>query len=92
MPISDTEFGKGKQRNPMDLILEFLRFNPHYAYNQNELARELASKGMDLMEEEVQKILDLLEAGGRIESKVIDGVTFYKHYNILGFRSPRRLM
>ncbi len=90
MPISDTEFEKGKPRDPMDLILDFLRFNSRNAYNQSEVAEDLASKGVDLEEEEVRKILNSLEAYGRIESKVIDEVTYYKSCEVLGFRIPRR--
>ena len=89
MPISRREFEKG-ERDASLLVEEFLRANADCAFTLVELVGEMASRGMDLTQERVQSILNLLEAGGRIESEARYGEVYYSCYGITGFRRPRR--
>ena len=86
MPIARDKFQRSKPGDPMNLIIEFLRSNSRYAYTQSEIKGELALKGIDLPAEEMQKVLTSLEALGRIESKTIEGETYYTYCKLIGVR------
>jgi len=73
MPISREEF----EGNEVDLVLEFFRSNANYAYTLEELVEELASRGVNLEQKDLQDILYSLEERGRIEPKTKRGVVYY---------------
>ncbi|MBE0415691.1 MAG: hypothetical protein IBX36_04025 [Dehalococcoidia bacterium] len=86
MPISRDEFERG-ELDPSLFIVDFLRSSPDYAYTLEELIAELASRGMDLAEEDLQDILSSLETRGRIESKTRRSMVYYIYRKPkLGFR------
>ena len=89
MPISSNDFEKS-DREPNVLLIDFLRSNPLNAYSLDELVEMLASMGKKLTGEEVERILVLLEYGGRVESRIIAGVTYYKYRKFMGFSPPTR--
>jgi len=89
MPISRQEFEKG-ERDASLLVEEFLRAKSDYAFTLVELVGEMASRGMDLTQERAQSILNLLEAGGRIESETRYGEVYYFCCRITDLRRPHR--
>ena len=89
MPISSNDFEKSDRDSSL-LLIDFLRSNPLNAYGLDELVEMLASMGRKLAREEVERILGLLEYGGRVESKVIAGVTYYRYRESFGLISPTR--
>jgi hypothetical protein len=84
MPINSTDFERSR-REISGLLMEFLRFNFYIAYTVDELADELASKGRKVKAEEVERLLLSREYGGRVESKIVDGVPYYKYSRVRGF-------
>jgi hypothetical protein len=86
MPISSGDFEK-TERETSPMLLDILRTHPLNAYGLDELVEMLAAMGRKLPIEEVEKILALLEYGGKAESRVIDGITYYK-YRASSFSKP----
>jgi hypothetical protein len=84
MPITNTEFEKSGRETGI-MLVEFLRFNFHSAYSADELVDELASKGRKVKEEEVERLLFSREYGGMVESRIIDGVPYYRYKKVRGF-------
>ena len=84
MPINSTDFERSR-REISALLIEFLRFNFYIAYTVDELVEELASKGRKVKAEEVETLLFSREYGGRVQSKIIDGVPYYKYNRVRGF-------
>ena len=89
MPISSNDFEKSDRESSL-LLVDFLRTNPLNAYGLDELVKMLASEGRNLAKEEVEKMLNKLEYGQRVESKKIGGVTYYKYRSFSFFRPPTR--
>jgi len=89
MPITSTEFEKSR-REISALLIELLRFNFYIAYTVDELVEELASKGRKVKAEEVERLLLSREYGGRVESKIIDGVPYYKYSRVRGFMPMKK--
>jgi hypothetical protein len=89
MPISSNDFEKS-DREPSLLLMDFLRSNPSIAYGFDELLDMLAAKGRKLDREELERILVLLEYGEKIESRVIDGVHYYRYREFSFFRPPTK--
>ncbi len=89
MPISSNDFEKS-DREPSLLLMDFLRSNPTVAYGFDELLCMMAAKGRELPREEFERILVLLEYGGKVESRVIDGVTYYRYRDFSFFKPPPR--
>ncbi len=85
MPISESEFGKSS-RSPSILLLEFLSFNHRNAYTLDEIADAISSKNKDLSKQDLDKLLDALEYGGHVKSRVVDGKTYYKYSEIGGLK------
>jgi hypothetical protein len=85
MPISRSDFEKGGHDTSL-LLMEFLSFNPRNAYSVDELVEMMASKGKDLTKKDVERLLSALEYGGRAESKIVDGVAYYRHARVEGQR------
>jgi hypothetical protein len=89
MPISSNDFEKSGRESSL-VLMDFLRSNPLNAYGLDELVEMLASMGRKLAGEEVERILALLEYGGRVKSKKIDGMTYYKYRESFGLIPPAR--
>jgi hypothetical protein len=89
MPISSNDFEKSDRESRL-LLIDFLHSNRLNAYGRDELVEMLAAMGRKLSGEEVERILALLEYGGRVESRVIDGVTYYKYRESFGLIPPTR--
>jgi len=89
MPISSNDFEKS-DREPSLLLMDFLRSNLRVAYGVDELVEILASMGKKLAKEEVERRLTLLEYGGKVESKKIVGVPYYRYRDVSYFRPPSR--
>ena len=87
MAIRKREFETGNPSDLMSLILGFLRANNGYAYSQSEIKEELVSRELQVESEEVQRVLTMLELGARIESKIIDGTTYYNYRQLVGYRA-----
>ena len=85
MPINSAEFEKCNRESDV-LLTEFLRSNYRDAYSLDELVKVVASMGRNLKEDEVERILTSLEYGGKVESKIIAGVTYYRYCKVLGSR------
>ena len=90
MSISSDDFEKS-EREPNLVLLDFLRSNPRVAYGLDELVGVLASKGRKLAKEEVERMLDKLEYGQRVELKAVAGATYYRYRKFLGFNPPTRV-
>ena len=85
MPISSNDFEKSNRESNI-LLIDFLRSNYRDAYSLDELVEAMASTGRKLSGEEVERILASLEYGGKIESKIIGGVTYYRYCKVTGSR------
>lgn len=85
MPISRGDFEKG-DRESTDLVLDFLSSNYRSAYNLDELAEMLTSAGKSLTKKSVEGLLSALEYGGRVRSRVMDGVTYYRYSKVAGLK------
>jgi len=85
MPINSRDFDKN-DRDPSILLLGFLSYNYRNAYNLDELVEMMTSKGKDLSKEDVERLLSALEYGGKVKSRTIDGETYYRHSEIMGFK------
>jgi len=91
MPINKPEFEKSDRETSI-LLMEFFRFNARTAFTLDEIVKVLASIGRNLSAEEVERILTSLEYGAGIESRMIDGVNYYRYRKVLAFvptRKPR---
>jgi len=84
MPITRNDFEKSDRETSI-MLVEFLRSNFHIAYTLDELVEELASQGRKVKAEEVERFLLSREYGGRVESRIIDGVPYYRYKRVLGF-------
>jgi hypothetical protein len=89
MPISSGDFEK-TERETSPLLLDILRSNPLNAYGRDELVDMLAAMGRKLTGDEVERILTLLEYGGKVESRVIEGVHYYRYCEFSFFKPPKR--
>jgi hypothetical protein len=89
MPISGNDFEKSDRESSL-LLMDFLRSNPLDAYGVDELVEVLASKGRKLPREAVERSLVLMEYGGNVESRAIDGVTYYRYRAFSFFKPPTR--
>ncbi|MBA7610284.1 hypothetical protein ES703_17491 [subsurface metagenome] len=89
MPITSSDYEKGSGEAGA-LLKEFLRFRPHVAYTLDDLLEVLASNDINLPKEELESLLFSLEYAGRIESKIVDGVPYYRHKRVLGFMPMKK--
>lgn len=87
MPVSRTEFEKG-ELDPGFVIEEFLRDNPDYAYNVDELIVQMASKEIALKQGDMKSILEQLETDGRIKSNIVRDKVYYIFSKPISSRSP----
>jgi len=85
MPINSRDLDK-RDRDSSTLLLEFLTRNHRSAYNLDELAEMMKSQGKDLTKKDVEAILSALEYGGKVKSKTIDTVTYYRYSRVVGLR------
>jgi len=76
MPINRGEFEKG-ELDPGFVLEEFLRDNPDYAYNVDELIVQMASKGIPLKEGDIKSVLERLETDGRIKSNIVRDKVYF---------------
>jgi DNA-binding transcriptional ArsR family regulator len=90
MPIDKVEFEKSGRETSV-LLMEFFRFNPRIAFTLDEVVEMLASIGRKLPAADVERTLLSLEYGGGIESREVDGVTYYRLRRVLGFTPMRKL-
>jgi len=89
MPISSNDFEKTDSKSS-HLLMDFLRSNRRVAYSLDELLEMLASEGKKLAKKDVERMLFLMEYGGRVESKVVSGVPYYRYLDYSFFRPPTR--
>jgi len=89
MPISSNDFEKTDRESSL-VLMDFLRSKPLDAYGLDELVGTLASKGRKLAREEVERLLVLMEYGGRVESRVIAGMPYYRYRSFSFFKPPTR--
>ena len=89
MPITSSDYER-RSGEAFILLKEFLRPNFHIAYTLEELAEVLAAKGIKLPKDEVERVLLSLVYGGRVESKIVDGVPYYRYKKVLGFKPMTR--
>ncbi len=85
MPINESEFNKSS-RAPTILLMEFLSSNYRNAYTLDELADVMSKKDKNLSKQSLEKLLDALEYGGKVKSRVIDGKAYYRHSEIGGLK------
>lgn len=85
MPISENEFGKSS-RDPSLILVDFLSTNYRNAYTLDELTEMMAAKGRKMSKQDVERLLTALEYGGKVKSRVIDGVTYYKYSKLIGIK------
>jgi hypothetical protein len=85
MPISSNEFEKA-ERAPSAVLMDFLRDNYRDAFCLDELVEALGKQGCTMTNDEVEVLLDSLEYGGKVRSKVVDCVTYYKYSEVVGFK------
>ena len=90
MPISSNDFEKSDRQTSL-MLLDFLRTNPLDAYRVDELVEALASEGRKLAKEDVEKMLEKLEYGQRVELRAVAGETYYRYRRFLGFNPPTRV-
>jgi hypothetical protein len=89
MPISSNDFEKTDRKSSL-LLTDFLSSNPRTAYQMDELVEMLASRGRKLAREEVERLLVLMEYGGKVESREINGATYYRYRDFSFFKPPTR--
>jgi len=89
MPISSRDFERSDRKSSL-VLLDFLSANPLDAYSLEELVEALASRGRKLGREEMERLLALMDYGGRVESRVVNGVTYYRHRPFSFFKPPTR--
>ena len=89
MPINSSDYERGSGEVG-SLLKEFLRLNAHIAYTKDDLLEVLAANDIRLSEAELERILYPLEYGGRIESKIVDGVTYYRHNLVFAFMPMKK--
>jgi hypothetical protein len=85
MPISSNDFER-TGRAPSALLVEFLRVNYRDAFTLDELAGAMELMGKNMTREEVETLLSSLEYGGKVDSKVVDCVTYYRYSKVTGLR------
>jgi hypothetical protein len=89
MPVTRDDYEK-RSGEAFILLKDFLRPNFHIAYTLEELMEVLKEKGVKLSKEETERVLTSLVYGGRVESKIVDGVTCYRYKKVLGFLPMKR--
>jgi hypothetical protein len=85
MPISSRDFEKA-DRAPSAVLMDFLRDNYRDAFCLDELVDALGKQGCNMTNEEVEVLLDSLEYGGKVKSRVVDCVNYYKYTEVVGFK------
>ena len=90
MPITSSDYEK-RSGEVGALLKEFLRFHPYVAYTLDDLLEVLTSNDINLSKEELESFLFSLEYAGRIESKIVDGVSYYRHKKVLGFMPMKKI-
>jgi|WetSurMetagenome_2_1015567.scaffolds.fasta_scaffold251326_2 hypothetical protein len=85
MPISSSDFEKA-ERAPSAVLMDFLRDNYRDAFCLDELVDTLGKQGCNMTSEEVEVLLDSLEYGGKVRSRVVDSITYYKYSEVVGFK------
>jgi len=90
MPITSSDYEK-RGGEAGALLKEFLRFHPHVAYTLDDLLELLASNDINLSKEELERLFFSLEYAGRIESKIVDGVPYYRHKRMMGFMPMKKI-
>jgi hypothetical protein len=85
MPISSSKFEKG-ERAPSAVLMDFLKANYRDAFSLDELVEALGTQGCNMTSEDAEVLLDSLEYGGKVRSKVVDCVTYYKYSEVVGFK------
>ncbi|HEY54941.1 MAG TPA: hypothetical protein G4N91_01485 [Dehalococcoidia bacterium] len=89
MPITRDDYEK-RSGEAFVLLKNFLRPNFHIAYTVEELVEVLEAKGVKMSKEEAERVLTSMVYGGRLESKIVDGVTCYRYKKVLGFLPMKR--
>jgi hypothetical protein len=85
MPISGNDFER-TGREPGALLADFLKVNYRDAFSLDELAGAMELMGKNMTREELETLLSSLEYGGKVESKVVDCVTYYRYTKVMGLR------
>jgi hypothetical protein len=89
MPITSSDYEK-RSGEAATLLKEFLRLHQHIAYTLDELLEVLAANDISLSKSELERLLFPLEYGGRIESRIIDGVTYYRYNRVFAFMPMKK--
>jgi hypothetical protein len=82
MPLSSDEFRKGSAGT--NAIEELLRANPYKAYSLHEIEEAIIGtemnrrKHLDLFIADLTLLTPILFKEGKIESRVIDGIPYFK--------------
>ena len=76
--------------DPSTELVNIFRSNPKRYFTFDEIAQELAARGMQLSKERLQKILDSLEAWRRVQREEGVGSGRYTYYDTTDFGCPRR--
>ena len=85
MPISGNDFER-TGREPSALLVDFLKVNYRDAFSLDELVGAMELMGKNMTREEMETLLSSLEYGGKVESKVVDCVTYYRYAKVMGLR------
>jgi hypothetical protein len=85
MPIKENEFSKSSL-DPSTLLMDFLSANYRNAYSLGELVEVMTAAGKNLAAEDIERLLSALEYGGKVDSKTIDGKTYYRYSKVMGNR------
>lgn len=89
MPISNKDFERSDRESDL-MLMDFLRSHPLEAYSAEELAKEMASQGRKLSDEDLRRMLMLMEYGRKITSRKIGGVTYYRYREYSGYSPPTK--
>ena len=79
-----------RQADPSTELVNIFRANANRYFNFDEVSQELASKGIKLSKERLQKILDTLEAWRRVQREEGVGAGRYIYYDTMDFGCPRK--
>lgn len=85
MPISGEQFDK-TNRTPGQMLLDFLRDNEREAFSLEELVKVLSAQRCRVTAEQVGIMLDSLEYGGKVKSRVVDEMPYYRYSEVVGFK------
>ena len=85
MPIRSDDFER-TERAPSALLVDFLRVNYRDAFSLDELVGAMELMGKSMTTEEVETLLSSLAYGGKVESRVVDCVTYYRYAKVVGHR------